>query len=683
MNVQVSNNFMKMTSKAIFAIALFILVYLLLIVFAIGLTVLCVMGGIGLIILKPMLITFAVGLGLASLGFLILIFLLKFLFKKHKTDLSHLTEITREQEPQLFKFIEEIVKEVETDFPKKIYLSNDVNACVFYDSSFWSMFFPIRKNLQIGIGLVNSVSEQEFKAILAHEFGHFSQKSMKVGSYVYNVNQVIFNMLFDNESFDGIIQSLANISGYFVIFVGVAVKIIQGIQWILKQMYAVINLSYMALSREMEFHADEVAANVTGYLPLKESLLRLDLANHSFNSVIGFYDSKISENKISKNIYTEQQYVMKFIAQENSIPFKNNLPLVSELELNKYNKSKLNIKDQWASHPSTEERIRALEKLNIVKEFSRDLPAIQLFSNPKQLEESITQKMFSNVQFQDATTPLSEEEFIAEFQKTYLDNSFPKLYNGYYDNKNPLVFELDSIQEFKVDESFETLFSKEMVDVIYDFVGLENDKNVLKAIQTKEIDVKTFDYEGQKFKSKDAQLLISQIETEIEKATITIKEHDIKIYKFFFSLAIQHGKEAELNVLYADLFQHDKEFESKFEFYNLMIKKLNFISVVTPYQQIESNFDNLIPHEKFLKTELKRVLESKILEKDITPTIKESLEKYIHHDLEYFKDEVYLDENLKLLFDGINYFQFLISREIFLSKLNLLNFQIALLNPEN
>jgi phosphomannomutase len=114
-----------------------------------------------------------------------------------------------------------------------------------------------------------------------------------------------------------------------------------------------------------------------------------------------------------------------------------------------------------------------------------------------------------------------------------------------------------------------------------------------------------------------------------------------------------------------------------------MIKKLNFISVVTPYQQIESNFDNLIPHEKFLKTELKRLLESKILEKDITPTIKESLEKYIHHDLEYFKDEVYLDENLKLLFDGINYFQFLISREIFLSKLNLLNFQVALLNPEN
>ena len=67
---------------------------------------------------------------------------------------------------------------------------------------------------------------------------------MKVGSYVYNVNQVIFNMLYDNESFDKMIQKWANISGYFSIFVAIAVKIIQGIQWILKKMYDYININY-------------------------------------------------------------------------------------------------------------------------------------------------------------------------------------------------------------------------------------------------------------------------------------------------------------------------------------------------------------------------------------------------------------------------------------------------------
>jgi hypothetical protein len=36
-----------------------------------------------------------------------------------------------------------------------------------------------KKNLTIGIGLINSTSVGELKTILAHEFGHFSQRSMK------------------------------------------------------------------------------------------------------------------------------------------------------------------------------------------------------------------------------------------------------------------------------------------------------------------------------------------------------------------------------------------------------------------------------------------------------------------------------------------------------------------------
>lgn len=77
---------------------------------------------------------------------------------------------------------------------------------------------------------------------------------MKVGSYVYNVNQVIFNLLYDNESYERIIHSWANVSGYFSIFVVFAIKIIEGIQWFLKMAYELVNKSYMGLSREMEFH---------------------------------------------------------------------------------------------------------------------------------------------------------------------------------------------------------------------------------------------------------------------------------------------------------------------------------------------------------------------------------------------------------------------------------------------
>src|SRR5690606_23214694 len=130
---------------------------------------------------KPMFLTAIACIGLFASGLTVLFFLIKFIFASTKVDTDHLSEITEHDEPELFLLIHQIVSEVDTSFPKKVFLSHDVNASVFYDSSFWSMFLPIRKNLQIGVGLINAVTQQELKAILAHEFGHFSQKSMKVG----------------------------------------------------------------------------------------------------------------------------------------------------------------------------------------------------------------------------------------------------------------------------------------------------------------------------------------------------------------------------------------------------------------------------------------------------------------------------------------------------------------------
>jgi len=145
MNVQVSPGFRIMAGKAVFSIVLFVLVYLLILTSAIALSVLCVMTGFSLLAVSPNLVSFAVGIGLAGMSFLLLVFLFKFLFKKHTTDLSHLTEITRNQEPELFAFVEEIVREVNTEFLKKIFLSTDVNASVVYDYGFSSIFLQLKK----------------------------------------------------------------------------------------------------------------------------------------------------------------------------------------------------------------------------------------------------------------------------------------------------------------------------------------------------------------------------------------------------------------------------------------------------------------------------------------------------------------------------------------------------------
>ena len=413
--VKVTAKFKSQTAKAISAIVLFILTYLLLLIFAIGLTVICVYAGIALIALKPTFITIALGIGLASLGILVLFFLVKFIFKSHKIDRSHLIEIRKEDEPKLFSLIDEIVTNVGTNFPKKVYLSSDVNAAVFYNSNIWSMFFPIKKNLQIGLGLINTVTKSELTAILSHEFGHFSQKTMKVGSYVYNVNQVIFNLVSDDDSYNYFIQKFGNSSGYFTIFVVVAVKIIEAIKMVLKQMYSLVNKPYMGLSREMEFHADEIAATVTGYEPLQNSLLRMSLADHSFSSVLSFYNKKVSENKKAENIFKDQLYVTNFLARENQIEILNNLPQVSLNALNQFNKSKLVVKDQWASHPSTEDRIVRLEQTGLKSTNINYESANSLFTDIIKTQKEFTDKLFEDIVYENVPSNITCESFQNEY----------------------------------------------------------------------------------------------------------------------------------------------------------------------------------------------------------------------------------------------------------------------------
>ncbi len=678
-DIKLSPEFKSQTTRAVISIFLFVLVYLLLIIFAVGLTAACLYAGIMLIISMPRLITIALGIGLGSLGLLVLGFLIKFIFKSHKVDRSHLTEIKRTDEPKLFNMIDSIVEQVDTTFPKKVYLSADVNASVFYDSSFWSMFFPVRKNLQIGLGLVNSVSEEELKAILAHEFGHFSQKTMKVGSYVYNVNQVIFNMLYDNEAYDKMISNWANASGYFALFAAAAFKIVQAIQWVLQKMYDFVNKSYMGLSREMEFHADEIAANVTGYEPLKNSLLRLQLAGHSYQSVLSFYETKIVDNFKSQNLFKEHSFVMEHLAKDSKIPIEHNFPQVSVEELNKFNKSKLVIKDQWASHPSTEDRVKRLENLsNIPSAKIESSPANSIFQNIEKTQQSLTEKMFSEVTFQEKESYLPLNEFQKDYQEGYLKNSFPKTYNGYYDDKNPISFELNSSNTDTKNLQLDDLFSKAKIELVYTAAALEADLEALKQISDKSSPIKTFDYDGQKYTKKESAQLANKVAKEFTTANMEIKQNDVAIFNFFRALEKKTGTDI-LPSKYTRFFNAEHESKARYEIYVEMSNHLDFINHNTPFQQIKNNFTALLPLEAELKKGISDLLNDDIYHEEITEEMKTDFDLYLSKDWTYFEFEKYSDKNLGTLYTAMGHYAYLLARGYFLLKKELLDYQEGLL----
>lgn len=677
--VQVSSEFKSQAIKAIIAIGLFILTYLIILLLAVGFTVLCIIGGLGLILIHPSLATMVLGLGLASLGILVLIFLLKFIFASNKTDRSGLIEISQDEQPVLFQMIEEIVQEVKTDFPKKVYLDPNVNAAVFYDSGFWSMFFPIKKNLLIGLGLVNTVTKEELRAILAHEFGHFSQKSMKVGTYVYNLNKVVYNMLHDNASYERMITRWADVSGFFALFVLIAVKVNQGIQWILIRLYDIVNISYSGLSREMEFHADEIAASVTGYLPLKTSLLRMPFADHSLNEAIGLYQRKIGDQLKSKNLYTDQHEVILFLAEENNYPVSNGLPDISVEEQSKFDKSKLVIEDQWASHPSTEDRVIRLEKTGFDAVRLKDEPANNLFRNIEKYQQQFTDQIFETIKPDREVQPIPTSKFIEIYKQEFATDSFPKIFRSYYNNKHPISFDLDGdCSQFNAIE-FSDLYSDETIDLVYSGFALHNDIETLKMIADDKVKIKTFDYNGIKYKKKDASHLIEQLNSVLHKTNEKIRENDFKIYCWFRQKEVEQKREELLNRLYSDFFEFDKDYMEKYNLYIKMHDSLQFINYNNPTKVIINNFKNLQPIEESLKHELSVLLAEEELKSGLTEEVVNNLEKYLSENLEYFGVTIYLDDNLSLLFSSLEFYAYLLFRKHFQLKKSILLYQEGLI----
>lgn len=671
------SNLKREVIKTIFAIILFVAAFLMLLCFIFLIFILC-----GYLYLEafatdfPILVKIALMIPVIWLAYTMFV-LLKLLFYKHKPELNHLREITKKEEPALFELIYSVARSAGTPYPRKVYLNTDVNAFVFYESNFWSMFLPTGKNLVIGMGIINTSTIQELKSVLSHEFGHFSQKSLKLGSYVYHVNKVIYNILNNSESFEKIKEKWSEKLGIWAI--NAAFNINQKIQGIFRLLYEIVNKNYMSLSREMEFHADEIAAGISGSEPSKNALLRMTLSEHSYNQVLNFYANRISKNIQSGNIYKDHIVVMCYIAESNHFSFKNNLPEITLDHLTKYDKSKLTIKDQWASHPSLKDRITRIEQADFQISSEDNRSAYNIFTDPEATQIALTKLLFENVTYENEVSIISADEFIQEYKDEIQKFSFPKIYNSYYDNKNPTVFDFDNIAQSGENLTLENLFSEEKTDWVYTSIALQNDIETLNNIANKTIPIRSFEYDGFRHKAKNAEKLREELKKELEILNDKIKRNDCDIYLFFREIESRTENKQQLNQLYRDLFEFEARFDAKYNVYADLSSKLQFISVTTPFAEIRRNLKNIKPLEKELRDEIGLLLKDETLISEITEEIKEHLEKYCSREWEYFQDTSYLDDHLNILYNAMHNFGYIMSRKYFIMKMNLLRYQEELI----
>lgn len=677
--VKTSKEFTNRAYMAVFSIILFIIVYLLLLLLSIGLLGACLFIAMQLISVNISFVTIGLGLGLIAVGVFTIVFMIKFLFKKSNTDYSNLTEIDIDREPELQKMIADLVEQTKTKFPKRIYVSPEVNASVFYESSFWSMFLPVRKNLHIGLGLVNTTTVSELKGILAHEFGHFSQRSMKIGSYVHNVNKIIHNILYDNEDYDRKIQEWANSTWYFVLLTGIAVGFNKGVQWVLRVMYKIVNVNHMALSRQMEFHADAIATHIVGSEPMIRSMLRMNLASESYNDVMNFYNAKFSDAYVSLNIFPQQTAALDFIAINNKIKFINGFPDVTAEFSERFNKSKLVISNQWDSHPSEEERIAAYRKLNIAPQNPDNRPANVLFADIESLQCQLTDKIFSGIEFPKERFIADVDAFSAHIKEEYHTNKLPDLFNFYYSRHDIAPFDVDTqIQRCVTLPSLETLFDNDKTELVFAMKAQESDAAALEMIANKTYDTKTFDYDGTRYKAKDAPAVQENLRRKIAENREAVAHNDSAIFNYFYLRAKAANTQDRLVELYKNLFQTDTEYDTRFEIYHQMANDFAFAYETHQMDTIRLKMDKFKKTEQKFKSALQEILSDPFFADAITDDVRKACDDYLNDQFAYFFNDRYNEQEIAIKNDAMHYYAHILGRNYFVKKKSLLDFKASI-----
>lgn len=154
--------------------------------------------------------------------------------------------LSAEQQPTLFTIVSDIASQTGQTLPREIYVTNEMNAWVTHRGGFLGL--GSKKVLGIGLPLVELLTDLQFKAVLAHEFGHFYSGDTKLGPIIYKTRSAIIRT----------IASLARYSTFlhkpFELYLKLFLRITH------------------AVSRSQELVADRIAAQVFGSKPLIDGL---------------------------------------------------------------------------------------------------------------------------------------------------------------------------------------------------------------------------------------------------------------------------------------------------------------------------------------------------------------------------------------------------------------------------
>ena len=241
--------------------------------------------------------------------------------------------------PALFAIIREITDALELSPVRTVYLSPDATAAVFIQPQLRNILFEPRKDLVIGLGFLTQMDDDEIRAMLYHEFGHFAQSEMKSSMSVYTVGQFSrsFVSIKDPVATDDTWKLQAKLQVLFFTYFAI---------WSCNR----INRLYSKLSKQMEYDADDVAVKYVGSDTLQRALLHAACIRYNYEAVQWGLQQLQEQNIGVEDEYLALSFVGKYSRPERRLLSEDIIRRVGRLGklTGKNNRSAYTVRDNAA-----------------------------------------------------------------------------------------------------------------------------------------------------------------------------------------------------------------------------------------------------------------------------------------------------------------------------------------------
>jgi Zn-dependent protease with chaperone function len=577
-------------------------------------------------------VAFAGGIAAAFLA----VFLWKALIFKRRDSQKRAFEITATEHPHLLAFIHRIADDARAPRPRRVFLSPEVNAAVFFDFSFVNLIFPSRKNLVIGLGLVNVLTLSELKAVVAHEFGHFAQRTMAVGRWVYTAQQIAGHIVVKRDALDRFLMGLSNID-IRIAWIGWIMRlIVWSIRSVADTVFSIVLLAERALSREMELQADLVAVSLSGSDALIHALHRLSAADDAMDRAFSFAESERANGRAIADLFTIQTAMLDKKRDILADPSYGKVPPLpaSPASHRLFTTELAQPPRMWSTHPPNDVRELNAKRVYVPAALD-DRSGWVLFEDPAKVRAALTAHVYRNLAESDPTKPLDTppiEETLAKIQQVFARQVFDPTYRGAYLGRSIVrhaarVEELYGTPPDNIVAALEELYPPTLPEALERVRELDEEKVLLRALERGILEAPggVVRYRGQDHRRRDLPKLLETVERELAAARAIVTDHDKRVRTVHLAAARAVSPEWEAYLRGMLALVHYAEHRDA-DLDDAMGSLNNVVSVVLADQKVtEAEMHRLVAEASSLYTTLHSIYDEAD-QVDIGETISEQLQ---------------------------------------------------------